>query len=137
MSDYSELKRLAESAPEGPWFGPEYAPNTGYVFDNCLGSLLRYESIEYEQEACLRYVASANPAAVLSLIAKVERLADGLKDQKWQFDQLNHEREMARDQIVRLEAENEALTRVEAGLREMLHRQSKEINRLKKAARNG
>lgn len=75
MSDYSELKRLAEDAPEGPWFGPEYAPNTGYIFDNCLGSLLHYESIDYEQEACLRYVAAANPAAVLELIAEIEALS--------------------------------------------------------------
>lgn len=78
MSDYGELKRLAEAAPEGPWFGPDYAPGTGYVFDNCLGSLLHYESIEYEQESCLRYVAAANPAAVLALIADNESLLEAL-----------------------------------------------------------
>ena len=75
MADYSELKKLAKAAPEGPWFGPEYAPNTSYVFDVDLGTLLHYESIESEQDACLRYVAAANPAAVLALIAENERLA--------------------------------------------------------------
>jgi hypothetical protein len=74
MSDYSELKRLAEAAPEGPWFGPEYAPGTSCVFDVDLGTLLAYESIDSEKDACLRYVAAANPAAVLALIAENERL---------------------------------------------------------------
>lgn len=79
MSKHAELKKLAETAPEGPWFGPDYAPDTGYVFDNCLGSLLHYESIEYEQESCLRYVAAANPAAVLALIADNESLLEALE----------------------------------------------------------
>lgn len=73
--DTNELKKLAEAAPEGPWFGPEYAPGTSYVFDVDLGSLLHYESIDTEQDACLRYVAAANPAVVLALIAENSRLA--------------------------------------------------------------
>lgn len=74
MTDYTELKRLARAAPEGPWFGPEYAPGTSYVFDVDLGTLLEYQSIDSEKDACLRYVAAANPAAVLALIAENERL---------------------------------------------------------------
>lgn len=74
MKDFSELERLAEAAPEGPWFGPEYAPGTSYVFDVDLGTLLHYESIDTEQDACLRYVAAANPAAVLALIDENKRL---------------------------------------------------------------
>lgn len=73
MSDYSELKRMAEAAPEGPWFGPEYAPGTSYVFDVDLGTLLEYQSIDSEKDDCLRYVAAANPAAVLALIAENKR----------------------------------------------------------------
>lgn len=74
MTDYTELKRLAEAAPEGPWFGPEYAPGTSYVFDVDLGTLLEYQSIDSEKDACLRYVAAANPAAFLALIAENESL---------------------------------------------------------------
>ena len=74
MADHSELKKLAEAAPEGPWFGPEYAPGTSHVFDVDLGALLAYESIDSEKDACLRYVAAANPAAVLALIAENESL---------------------------------------------------------------
>ena len=74
MTDNTELKRLAEAAPEGPWFGLEYAPGTSYVFDVDLGTLLAYESIDSEKDACLRYVAAANPAVVLALIAENDRL---------------------------------------------------------------
>ena len=85
MVDHFELKKLAEAAPEGPWFGPEYASGTSYVFDVDLGTLLHYESIESEQDACLRYVAAANPAAVLALIAE----NDGLKTGYEAYEQVN------------------------------------------------
>lgn len=68
--DKPALKALAEAAPEGPWFGPEYAPGTSYVFDVDLGTLLEYQSIDTEKDACLRYVAAANPAAILALLAE-------------------------------------------------------------------
>ena len=74
MVDHFELKKLAEAAPEGPWFGPEYASGTSYVFDVDLGTLLHYQGIDTEKNACLRYVAAANPAAVLALIAENDRL---------------------------------------------------------------
>lgn len=117
MSDYTELKRLAEAAPEGPWFGPEYAPGTSHVFDVDLGTLLHYESIDTEQDACLRYVAAANPAAVLELIDSNKRLKAGAAD-TWEIAQ-------SRARIIdQLKAENaglktgyEAYERVNAELR--------------------
>lgn len=72
--DKVKLKALAEAAPEGPWFGPEYAPGTSYVFDVDLGTLLEYQSIDSEKDACLRYVEAANPAAVLALLAEIDQL---------------------------------------------------------------
>ena len=102
MVDYSELKQLAEAAPEGPWFGPEYAPGTSYVFDVDLGTLLHYESIDSEQDACLRYVAAANPAAVLALIAENKRLESEAVYSAAGFD-------AAREEIARLKAENAGL----------------------------
>lgn len=103
MRDYSELKLLAEAAPEGPWFGPEYAPGTSYVFDVDLGTLLHYESIDSEKDACLRYVAAANPAAVLALIADIEQsergnviLGDHLAKVVAERDQLKAENEALR-----------------------------------------
>ncbi|AZD07543.1 hypothetical protein C4K26_2140 [Pseudomonas chlororaphis] len=121
--NHTELKRLAEAAPEGPWFGPEYAPGTSYVFDVDLGSLLHYESIDTEQDACLRYVAAANPAAVLALIAEIETLKAGFKnfhrslcerfgyyhdDIDWQRDQASLEEHIA-TQFNHVSAENSSL----------------------------
>ena len=115
MTDNTELKRLAEAAPEGPWFGPEYAPGTSYVFDVDLGTLLHYESIDTEQDACLRYVAAANPAVVLALITENENLVawrEGLIKERAahirQRDQLKAEIE-----ALRLEREGKVLCELE------------------------
>ena len=103
MTDYSELKRLAQAAPKGPWYGPDTTAHKGTVFDCDLGSLLCYESIESEQDACVAYVAAANPAAVLALIAEVEEDAmhmrafgDVMKSQAAQIEQLKAEVETLR-----------------------------------------
>ncbi|EZI26390.1 hypothetical protein [Pseudomonas extremaustralis] len=116
MTDNTELKRLAEAAPEGPWFGPEYAPGTSYVFDVDLGTLLEYQSIDTEKDACLRYVAAANPAAVLSLIAENERLrADcssmrgSLKANAVSINKLIKDGGRAARERAQLKAENERL----------------------------
>lgn len=78
--DIEKLEALAKAAPAGPWYGPDELAQKGTVFDCDLGSLLSYESIESERDACVAYVAAANPAAVLELIAKVERLVKQLGD---------------------------------------------------------
>ncbi|MEE5068626.1 hypothetical protein V2J79_05270 [Pseudomonas alliivorans] len=92
--DIEKLEALAKAAPEGPWFGPEYAPGTSHVFDVDLGTLLHYESISTEQDACLRYVAAANPAAVLELIQTIRDLqssAQGLKTGYEAYERVNAE----------------------------------------------
>ena len=120
VADYSELKKLAEAAPEGPWFGPEYAPGTSYVFDVDLGTLLHYESIESEQDACLRYVAAANPAAVLALIAEVERLRTAEGDAmtyKAGMENVAQQRDQLKAETAGLKTGYEAYEQVNAGLR--------------------
>jgi len=118
MTDNAELKRLAEAAPEGPWFGPEYAPGTSYVFDVDLGTLLEYQSIDTEKDACLRYVAAANPAAVLALIAENERLRaiHAVGPVKVAFDVMD-ERDQLRAEIAGLKTGYEAYERVNAELK--------------------
>jgi hypothetical protein len=74
MTDLQKLKALAEAAPVGPWYPPDEGSHSGMVFDCDLGSLLSYESIDTERDACVKYVAATNPAAVLELIAEIERL---------------------------------------------------------------
>lgn len=107
MTDYTELKRLAEAAPEGPWFGPEYAPGTSYVFDVDLGTLLEYQSIDSEKDACLRYVAAANPAMVLALIAENERMSTNCLGVKLDvFEIVCAERDQLKAENERLSTEN-------------------------------
>lgn len=84
--DIEKLEALAKAAPEGPWFGPEYAPGTSHVFDVDLGTLLHYESISTEQDACLRYVAAANPAAVLELIQTIRDLQSSVQGLKTGYE---------------------------------------------------
>jgi hypothetical protein len=120
MTDYSELKKLAEAAPEGPWFGPEYAPGTSYVFDVDLGTLLHYESIDTEQDACLRYVAAANPAAVLALIAENEHLKAGGQLLVSDRNELRVDRDQLKTENAGLRTGYEAYERVNAELRKAL-----------------
>lgn len=108
--DKQKLKALALAAPKGPWFGPEYDKGTSYVFDCDLGSLLHYESIESEQDDCLRYVAAANPATVLALLAEIEQLQEHKQHlvdlrEKHGFDSWS----AALVEIDQLKADNEAL----------------------------
>lgn len=117
MNDFSELKKLAEAAPEGPWFGPEYAAGTSYVFDADLGTLLHYESIDTEQDDCLRYVAAANPVALLALIAEVEGLRAQHGRDSAELRNLCQARYDARKERDQLKAEVEALRNLARELR--------------------
>lgn len=108
--DKANLKALAEAAPKGPWFGPEYDPGTSYVFDCDLGSLLHYESIETEQDSCLRFVTAANPANILGLLAEIESLQEHKQHlvdlrETYGFESWS----AALVEIDQLKAENEAL----------------------------
>lgn len=75
MADYSELKRLAEGATHSKWStsGSYVAPTredalgTIYVEDWCSIALVPGERNR-------EFIAAANPAAVLALIAQVEAL---------------------------------------------------------------
>ena len=77
-----ELKRLAEAATPGPW---EYQkdskdfPVNGYVtVRDCIFSVcvLPYEGIRTDDRVTDNglFIAAANPAAILSLLAYVDRL---------------------------------------------------------------
>lgn len=109
MMDTTDLKKLAEAAPEGPWFGPEYAPGTSYVFDVDLGTLLEYQSIDSEKDACLRYVAAANPAAVLAMIAELNDFKQGSKVEADAGDEARAEVRKLKDENDELKRENKEL----------------------------
>lgn len=85
MSDYTELKRLSEAATPGPWRYGKNADDVvadhpaGHADDphgiDYYGGHLVAESIAASNRA---FIAAANPAAVLALIAENEALVDQL-----------------------------------------------------------
>lgn len=89
MTDYSELKRLAESATLGPW-----GYDGSYVCPARVeGGTTYVESWRSVADCSLtentKFIAAANPAVVLALIAENERLRLALKsaeDAMWKAE---------------------------------------------------
>ncbi|WP_277963879.1 ead/Ea22-like family protein [Pseudomonas sp. RIT-To-2] len=69
MTDYTELKRLAEAATPGPWQTEQAYPivQPAYPARGSIASALIWQDAHF--------IAAANPAAILALIAENERLA--------------------------------------------------------------
>ena len=70
MTDNTELKRLAKAAPEGPWY--QHGGIKQVLNHDCETVCETFE----EDGDCptARFIAAANPTAVLALIAENERL---------------------------------------------------------------
>lgn len=97
MSDHSELKRLADAATAGQWKSVDYGSLSGksshwYVetddgknvaFDDSGDPAPNHWEARGEQD--MKYIAAANPSAVLALIAEVERLNEEC-DKAWRHD---------------------------------------------------
>ena len=95
MSDYSELKRLAEAATPGPW-----AYDGSYVCPARTEDGTTYVELwrsiaDCHQPENTKFIAAANPAAVLALIAEVEDLRKGRTD--WQAECLKRGFEYVRE----------------------------------------
>lgn len=76
MTDNTELKRLAEAAPGGPWVAENdslYFKDGGYT-RHLLDADAGHDVEPEAYYAALQFIAAANPAAVLALIAENERL---------------------------------------------------------------
>ena len=72
--EMQELRRLAEGATPGPWKAAlNGTDESGWVQDANSDSM----TVGYEGEMAakdVRYIAAANPAVVLALIARIEEL---------------------------------------------------------------
>lgn len=87
MSDYSELKRLAEKASPGPWWIDSHGmtmmsmPAFQVVFTHpAAGTAVRNEETgnlsHWRNDWDASYIATANPSAILTLIAENEALRE-------------------------------------------------------------
>ena len=104
MSDYSELKRLSEAATPGPWVktidGVMPEGEKFGIFGNFGAN---------NGEANRGFIAAANPAAVLALIAEVEGLRARHGRDSAELRSLCQARDDARKERVQLKAKVEAL----------------------------
>lgn len=87
MKDYGELKRLAEAATQGQWNAVDYGSFNGksshWYVETKSGENVAFDDSgdpapnhwDERGEHDMKFIASANPAAVLALIAEVERLS--------------------------------------------------------------
>jgi len=76
MIDIQKLKALAVVAPTGPWMAENdslYFKDDGYT-RHLLDTDAGHDVEDAAYYAALTFIAAANPAAVLELIAEVERL---------------------------------------------------------------
>lgn len=76
MTNNAELKRLAEAAPSGPWIAENdslYFKDDGYT-RHLLDADAGHDVEDEAYYAALKFIAAANPAAVLALIAEIEAL---------------------------------------------------------------
>lgn len=117
MSDYIELKRLAEAATPGPW-----AYDGSYVCPARTEDGTTYVELwrsiaDCHQPENTKFIAAANPAVVLALIAEVEGLRAQHGRDSAELRSLCQARDDARKERDQLKAEVERLTADNTSLR--------------------
>ena len=109
MTDLAELKALAEAATPGPWSydGSYVCParvEAGTTFVETWRSVADCHQPENTQ-----FIAAANPAVVLELIAENERLREAHEQVCTNYNQVSFASEERGKQIAELKAECEGL----------------------------
>lgn len=137
MSDHSELKRLAEAATPGPW-----AYDGSYVCPARTEDGTTYVELwrsiaDCHQPENTKFIAAANPAAVLALIAENERylkLVERMVDQYVPLTELEGVPGWSRVvELVEVVAERDRLKTEVEGLRAQHGRNSAELRSLSQA----
>lgn len=115
MTDYSELKNLATAASPGPWLQENddlYFKDDGYtrhmMTTDSGHDVCDDEDCDDAHRENLKYIAAANPAVVLALIAENYKLKADLREAKdaklglnWAIGEIKAENEklLARDKM--------------------------------------
>lgn len=123
MSDHSELKKLAKAATLGEWKAVDYGSFSGksshwYVetnagknvaFDDCGDPAPNHWEARGEQD--MKFIAAANPTAVLELIDEVAQSEQDYKDVVGTIELRDIEIERLKTEVERLRtAEGDAMT---------------------------
>ena len=143
MTDNTELKRLAEAAPGGPWVSENdslYFKDGGYT-RHLLDADAGHDVEDEAYYAALKFIAAANPATVLALIAENEQLAktaggwDRLNIQnKALSDSFRAERDQLRAEVAGLRTGYEAYEQVVQGLKAEVERHRAYADKCESAA---
>ena len=96
MSDYSDLKRLAEAATPGPWYARDYGNYDGSsshwfidtqspcdIVDDQDGGFSPNHWDDARGELDMKFIAGASPNVVLALIAENESLRADAERYRW------------------------------------------------------
>lgn len=76
--DVEELRRLAEAATAGPWSTKQYGPDhVEVLLPNGFSRVISDPTVVTDYDA--RFIAAANPSAVLALLERVRRLEDAAR----------------------------------------------------------
>lgn len=128
MSDYSELKRLAEAASVeslgAPWAYEPHGDSGEYgvgILENEQGNYVEGRQGSFEMsvvfpvapevssEVLAAFIAAANPSTVLALIAEVDRITTLNNSQFGDAIRRNSERDQLKAEVERLTADNAGL----------------------------
>lgn len=83
MSKFDELKKLAEAATNGPWInGDDEDSDLCLVGPAFAHGLVCHPVVSLHDEANANFIAAANPAAVLELLAIQAQMVAALKAAK-------------------------------------------------------
>lgn len=82
-----ELRRLAEVATPGPWHSPGlgeiHMSSHDSVAQICFQHDLADDDEQFGTQADADFIAAANPAAILSLLARIEALEQDAARYRW------------------------------------------------------
>jgi len=113
MTDNTELKRLAEAATPGPWY--QHGGIMQVLSHDCETVCETFEDDRECPDA--QFIAAANPAAVLALIAENDHLAMCARQWEEAAMQWGAERDQLRAEVAGLKTGYEAYERVNAELK--------------------
>jgi hypothetical protein len=112
MTDIQKLKALAEAATPGQWQTEQAYPivQPAYPARGAICSALIWPDASF--------IAAANPAAVLELIAELDRVRESHQQVCENYNKVSYASEERGKQIDQLKAENERLQRFETSYKE-------------------